>query len=218
MSGCLVQAAPTDDLPLQVSIRPGYALSPQGDEIFIPQRALFDVASCVVTSDDPCAYSRPCPPDELVLDEKNEVLIRWLAVRYVECQARPVRVAPAGCGCDDAACEYSRIQDAYEFACLSELPATYKATGPNCDQLCAGEPRDLPGEDDPWVVLAAVRLTRDQANPRLSVLLRDRLDLYSTANLQTMAICQCTPGYRLKGDAPVASEEAKSTPARARKQ
>jgi hypothetical protein len=34
---------------------------------------------------------------------------------------------PAGCGCDDAACEYSRTREGFELVRLDELPDSHKA-------------------------------------------------------------------------------------------
>ncbi|HKF74945.1 MAG TPA: hypothetical protein VKF59_02290, partial [Candidatus Dormibacteraeota bacterium] len=133
--GCEVRLAPTAARPLQVVVCPGYVIAPQGDEIMIACPALFDLASCMVTSDDPCAFARPCPPITSSTPLRSLV---YLAVCYTECTLRPVRVAPVGCGCDDAQCDYSRIRDAYEFACLDSLPASHAKPAVTCDQLCQG--------------------------------------------------------------------------------
>ena len=60
--GCEVKPSPTQAKPFQVVICPGYVITPCGDEIMIGCPALFDLATCLVSSDDPCALSVPCPP------------------------------------------------------------------------------------------------------------------------------------------------------------
>jgi hypothetical protein len=131
--GCDVRAAGDAKKPWQVRICPGYVLTPQGDEVYISTEAMFDVATCITQSSDPCAFSRPCPPVTLRAKATQTL---YLAVRHVECQSRPVRVAPSGCACDDVDCEYSRIRDGYEFCCLSALPASHEETPPSCEELC----------------------------------------------------------------------------------
>lgn len=207
--GCEVKPSPTTAKPFQVVICPGYVVTPCGDEIMIGSPALFDLATCLVSSDDPCALSVPCPP---VTSSTPMRSLIYLAVCYRECVTRPVRVAPAGCSCDEAQCDYSRIRDGYEFSCLSQKPAP--ATGPTCQQLCDGVILPCPPcPQDNCVVLATIRLeTQFVPNPNISDAtlaaqylvadnvpmkidnLTDRRLLYSTANLQTMALCNCGTG------------------------
>ncbi|HEV2953952.1 MAG TPA: chitobiase/beta-hexosaminidase C-terminal domain-containing protein, partial [Candidatus Dormibacteraeota bacterium] len=207
--GCEVRPAPTAAKPFQVVICPGYVITPEGDEIMIGCPAVFDLATCMVKSDDPCAFASPCPP---VTSNNPMRSLIYLAVCYKECEVRPVRVAPGGCSCDDAQCDYSRIRDAYEFSCLDQKP-TYP-TGPTCDELCQGGILPCPPcPQDNCVVLATIRLeTQFVPNPNISDAnlaaqylvgynspmqidnLTDRRLLYSTANLQTMALCNCAPG------------------------
>lgn len=208
--GCEVKAAPTNTKPYQVLVCPGYVITPQGDEIVIGCPALFDLATCMVSSDDPCAFARPCPPVTPSTPMRQKI---YLSVCYRECEVRPVRVAPVGCSCDDAQCDYSRIRDAYEFACLDSLPATQPAY--DCNALCAGGIFGCPPcPQDNCVVLATIRIeTRFQPMLPASVNpaslgtqymtavnaplqidnLTDRRLLYSTAMVQTMAICECAP-------------------------
>src|SRR5262252_2558224 len=160
--GCEVKPSPTKDKPFQVVICPGYVITPFGDEIMIGTPALFDLATCLVSSDDPCALSVPCPP---VTSSTPLRSLIYLAVCYRECITRPVRVAPAGCSCDEAECDYSRIRDAYAFSCLSQKPAP--AAGPTCQQLCDGVILPCPPcPQDNCVVLATIRLeTKFVPNP-----------------------------------------------------
>jgi hypothetical protein len=193
--GCQVLPAPEAQKPWQVRVCPGYLLTPQGDEILIGVEALFDLATCFLQSADPCAFARPCPP--VAKPARSERRKIFLAVRYLECQSRPVRAAPAGCGCDDAECEYSRTRDAYELGCLDALPGTHAPNGLTCEELCRGGVFPCPGcPDDPWVVLATV-VTPAAAATALQpgdISLADRRLLYSAAMLQQLALCSCGPG------------------------
>ena len=204
--GCDVKPSPTAQRPFQVLICPGYVITPEGDEIMIGRPALFDLASCLVTSDDPCAFAAPCPP---VTSSTPTRSLIYLAVCYKECQVRPIRLAPGGCSCDEAECDYSRIRDAYEFSCLSNKPTC--SAGPTCSELCQGGIFPCPAcPQTNCVVLATIRLeTKYVPNPNISDAnlaaqylvgvnspmqidtTTDRPLLYSTANLQTMALCNC---------------------------
>lgn len=197
--GCAVRPAATKEKPYQVLICPGYVVTPCGDEILIGCPALFDLATCMVTSDDPCAYARPCPPVTNTLPIRSLI---YLGVCYKECETRPVRVAPVGCSCDDVNCDYSRIRDAYEFTCRDSLPKP-APSAVSCDDLCAGGNFPCPpAPADNCVVLATITVRGDShrhvsalagsAAPQISIdELRDRQLLYSTAMLQQMAWCQC---------------------------
>ena len=192
--GCQVQAAPEADKPWQVRICPGYLLTPAGDEIRIADEARFDLATCMVHSDDPCAYARPCPPVPQAVGQERSKL--YLAVGYLECQSRPVRVASAGCGCDDTECEYSRTIDAYEFFCLEQLPSGHGPSPYGCEALCQGGIFACPGHSgEPWVVLATIA-TPASAPTQIrdaDISLADRRALYSTAMVQELALCGCGP-------------------------
>jgi hypothetical protein len=202
VAGCQVQAEPTTERPWQVRICPGYLLTPQGDDILIRQPATFDIADCTLSGGDPCAFARPCPPVS-----RRALVARtlYLAVRYIECEGRPVRLPGdrCGCGCGDGGggggghvrCEYSRIQDGFELCCLSDLPSTHLAADPECDALCQGTllPFDADAAVDPWVVLATVslpdtgvRLTAKEIDERAN-----RKLLYPTHAVQALAHCAC---------------------------
>jgi hypothetical protein len=186
-----------------VRITPGYVLTPQGDEVLIAQEALFDLATCAVSSDDACAFARPCPPAAARALASKSV---WVAVRASECETRSVRVAASGCGCDDdASCEYSRSLDAYELGCLTSLPAGHPPAQTGCQRLESRRgvfpcPEAI---DDPWVVLATVTLPQSSAGQIASIDLdRDRPVLYSTAMLQELAFCSIATGawYSIRSD------------------
>lgn len=167
--GCRVVAAPLDGQPWLVQVCPGYVVGPQGDEILIPDPVSFDL-QLGVQNPDPCTVTWPCPPMPVAKD--NQQQIAYLAVRYTECVTRPVRVHPAGCGCDQMDCEYSRIRDSFELKLLWALPASHTAAvqWDNTWRDTLAKNRDLIREeglpvpacpacvDDPWVVLATIRI------------------------------------------------------------
>jgi hypothetical protein len=187
--GCDVQPGPAGSSPWEVRICPGYVLTPEGDEIRIDAPLSFDVASCVLSSEDPCAFSRPCPPIGRTVRQTGKV---YLAVRHVDCQSRPVRIAPAGCSCDDAQCEYSRVRDGYELCCLATMPASHSGPRPGCEALFEPHgvlPCPAPAIE-PWVVLATITLPAAETAPITQIDLEtDRRLLYPAWMLERMARC-----------------------------
>jgi hypothetical protein len=155
--GLEVGKNPLSGVPLNVTICPGYALSPQGDEIFVPMEIQFDLERCVVGQDAPC--HSPCgPAASRAVDPTKEL---YLAIKYAECPSHPVRVSPIGCGCDDTACEYSRIRDSYEVTCLEKLPESHDENNRVSDALCSivTDTKVIACPQcpkDPWIVLAQV--------------------------------------------------------------
>ena len=127
--GLEVKAAPLEDVPWRVSISPGYALSPQGDEIYVPKPVCIDLAKCGMAMVPDVCEPHIVHPKPLTKD--NTIFV---GIRYVECPTRPVRVHPLGCGCDDTACEYSRIRDSFDITCLPELPPSHNSLIPS---LCS---------------------------------------------------------------------------------
>lgn len=157
--GLEVKKNPASAAPLNVTICPGYALSPQGEEIYVPMDIQFDIGRCIVGQTAPC--HSPCAP--LVpgaVDPTNDF---YIAIRYIECPSRPVRVSPIGCGCDDTACEYSRIRDGFEVTCLGSLPDSHLEASKITDVLCSAvnETKVIacpPSSKSPWIVLAQVHI------------------------------------------------------------
>jgi len=190
--GCDVQPPGGADNAWMLHICPGYLITPQGDEILIASEAKFDLAGCILSSADPCATARPCPP--ITRRPAGTAQKVYLAVRYVECDARPVRIAPTGCSCGDGQCDYSRVREVYEFCCLDTLPPSPAPYG--CDHLCKGDTLVCPDcPPDGWVVLATITLPSSVDTTLLvdNISLADRRLLYSAAMLREMAICNCTP-------------------------
>ena len=193
--GLEVTAAATTEFPWQVRIDSGYALGPYGDEIYVPEPVCLDLAKCgQETVVDPCQ-----PGGAVVASKRTKSDIRYIAIKYVECETRPVRVHPNGCGCDDAVCEYSRIRDDFKIECLTELPAELPVTE-SPDLLCdlrnkKALPACPPCPEEPWVVLARVTLPSSPKDNKLSIdNFTVRRQLYSTAMLQEQLIaCCCEP-------------------------
>lgn len=207
--GCAVFADPTSEMPWRVKICPGYAVSPQGDEIAICQSTYFNLAGDWNKADDPCAKPWPCPPAGPFGGSEEDHRV-FLAVRYAECNARPVRIHPVGCSCSDAACEYSRIRDDFQLALLWELPDCYKEAAEAdkewCDEIkkwfSAAPPQGRPSLpmpappcpdccDSPWVILATILLPPDQKTPIKAgnISYDDRKVILSTDAIQQMVIC-----------------------------
>jgi hypothetical protein len=152
--------------PMELIVGPGYILAPQGDDILIDCEVTLDIskqdlsgllgAACADAPVDPWC-------SDVAADWKDGQTL-YLAVRYQECPTHPIRILPEGCacGCDETACEYSRIRDRYAFKVLTELPSGYSDPMPHpalaasfscmeSNQLTRCCPTCPP---DPWVILA----------------------------------------------------------------
>ncbi|WP_048709288.1 DUF11 domain-containing protein [Microvirga massiliensis] len=190
--GLTIVADPTDEQPWRLRIQPGYALDQAGDEIFVGESVHMDLAKCSAG-----AATDPCEPRLLRPGSGGTGTIILLAIKYAECKARPVRAMPAGCGCSDETCEFSRIRDSFSIECLSDLPASH-AVMPHrtlCDILeqklpvpCPPVPPDL------FVVIGRIKLppapatkiTDDQIDN-----MTDRRIVFSAAMLQEQLIACC---------------------------
>ncbi len=148
--------------PWRVAVSPGYILGPYGDEIIIDCCRTVDLRTAGTTgvTGEPCVQAPdPWCTDVYVQRDPNAPL--YVAVKYRECRARPVRVQPIGCGCDDTQCEYSRLRDGYEIAILNQCPETHQ-NPPEMDNLAKGVTPDCPAcPTSPWVVLAKVTIDPD---------------------------------------------------------
>jgi hypothetical protein len=187
----------------QVTVCPGYVLSPQGDEIMVTDKIKFDLQT-KLQSPEPCAVRWSCPPEEAPPGDADKKII-YLAIRYIECNSRPVRVHPAGCSCDEAACEYSRVRDSFELKALWKLPDSHKEAAKADTQWCESwngwlddpanpqpVPPCMPCTNDPWVVLATITLPND-ASTSIDIDdigFGDRRLLYSSTALQIMHTCK----------------------------
>ena len=193
--GLGLSPAPTAELPWRVKIGGGYALGPYGDEIYVGESVFLDLALC-----GPGAVTDPCAPNQLRTPGSAIGGAIFVAIKYAECLSRPVRAMPAGCACEDEACEYSRIRDSFQIECLTELPPSHQPPpGPSlCDLIKLKQlPLCPPCPVEPWVVLAEVTLP---ASPSETIAENQidnftfRRQVFSTAVLQEQLIkCCCEP-------------------------
>lgn len=148
--------------PWKVRVAPGYILGPYGDEILIDREVILDLRTCGqagVTGE----HGEPADPWCADVYVEREPGPLYVAVRYKEVLARPVRVQPGGCGCDETQCEYSRWRDGYEICVLTECPPSHE-NPPDLERLFQGPLLDCPAcPPDPWVVLARVEIDDEGA-------------------------------------------------------
>lgn len=201
--GATVEAAPAAEHHWQVRVCPGLVISPQGDEAMIDDCILFDLKRGQ-PQPEPCAVKYPCPPVGAMPSDRNPLV--YVAVRYAECQTRPVRVPPAGCGCDEFDCDYSRIRESFELKVLWALPESHTKAKLADEAWCKAVKKQLtdvkrlhqwptppcpPCADDPWVVLATVKLP---ANDTIDITAadispKDRRVLLATQAIQVSVAC-----------------------------
>lgn len=190
----------------QVTVSKTYLITPRGDEVCIPEEITFDLASDSPNAYDPCPRPTPCSPAGAVKAAEGKTI--YLAVCYSECNTRPVRIHPAGCGCgcDDSACEYSRVRESYELVCLDELPESHqKATDADgklkksmADYIANKEIKNLPIPDCPphledcCVVLAKITLPAKQGDP-INTIVDMRRPCLSTAAIALLIESQVRP-------------------------
>jgi len=151
-------AFPNPLVAWKVVIQPGYVLGPYGDEILLDRAICFDLRNRCYTAvaGDPCSEGIPTPCGGQTTPPRTG--FRWIAVRYKEFPSRPVRVQPAGCGCDETSCEYSRWRDGYEICVLDACPESHSQPPVIEGPRPAPMPACPPYPSDPWVVLARVNV------------------------------------------------------------
>jgi hypothetical protein len=128
---------------------------------------------------------------------------------------------PAGCGCDDAACEYSRIREGFELVQLLEWPESHRLAEKQDEALCQDfnrwlvsqtspassgpvgpspaefVPACLASSDDTCVVWAQITLPEKRTSQLGGTVDGGRISydgrrvLYSTRTLQVL--CGCMP-------------------------
>lgn len=137
-------------LAYRVLVDQGYALTPGGDDVYVPRTVELDLADHVR------GLSSDCQPDPDKLASK----LIYLALRPTTCPTRPVRVSSAACGCGDAPCEFSRLREGFEWTVLACEPAIYaqrRAYWTEHVKTGAAPPCWDCG-DDTWVVIAELEL------------------------------------------------------------
>ncbi len=192
-----------------VRVCPGYVVSPQGDDIHIDR--CIDVDLTLGALNPPCTVRPACPPQGDMPGSDERFRRAYIAVRYAECFSRPVKVHPAGCGCDETSCEYSRVRESFEIKVLWSLPDSHKpkltgtvSVNPSNDSTVGttvGTTDRLPDRaiipcpeciSDPWVVLATVLLPTGQDTPNpnggtsLNITYAFRHTLWPVQYLQTV--------------------------------
>jgi len=130
---------------MAVKVCAGYALGPWGDEIFVEESTPFDLTYCARRA------SEECKPAGVIALPAGAPQILQIKIRYVECASRPMRTLPAGCGCDDTACEYSRTRDGFEIQCFLKPTPAPASTPLKVDPAM---PACLPCPPDSWLLLA----------------------------------------------------------------
>jgi hypothetical protein len=146
--------------PWTVRVQPGYMLGPQGDDIVIDRERELDLRTSGMTgvTGEPSQAADPWCVEVPVRRDQGPL---YVAVKYREVMTRPVRVQPAGCGCDDSQCEYSRLCDGYEIGVLTACPSSHAGPPAFADLATGAGPLCPPCPPDPWVVLAKVEVGAD---------------------------------------------------------
>jgi len=204
--GCAVEPV-QDAKTWTVRVCPGFAVSPQGDDIMVDD--CVDVDLKTGATPQPCTVRWPCPPTGTMPGERDGTTTVFVAVRYAECFARPTRVHPSGCGCDESDCEYSRIRESFEIRLLWQLPDSHANALKDDLQWCATVKQMPPDRGrrpgffpvppcpecaiDPWVVLATVQFPALDApgtpGKQITVGYNQRRTLLSTQRLQSALTC-----------------------------
>ena len=143
VNGLGVQPGPAD---AEVTVEPGYALDPYGDEIVVADAVIVDLLS----EDEDGNAVAPCPPPDgrkrrRIRKKRSPGRPLYLAIGYAECSSAPVPVGES--------VEFSRTRESFAVRLLTKLPASYRRRRP------VRQDGDSPAE--PWVILAEVSL--DQA-------------------------------------------------------
>ena len=159
----------------QVTVTAGYAVAPQGDEIYVPddQTVLID---CVPSLGDECL-------DPAVGHAEQAV---YLVIRYAEAPVCPTPHYAAPCD-PLPTCEHRHVQTGFEIGCLSTPPPGLSLACQSLieELICYGPPGSLdeatllslcPGAGaSPWVVLAKLYLDANGQLADITYYLRRRL-------------------------------------------
>jgi hypothetical protein len=157
------------DDPCRIVVEPGYILGPYGDEIVIDRETTVDLCREGLDGNavSPCGDALDPWCSDIQVDRRAGQSL-YVAIRYDECLARPVRSAATACGCDLSDCEYSRVRDSFAIKVLTRLPSTYDPMPPAELQSAVTCSREERGRTctacptEPWVILADVKLTTER--------------------------------------------------------
>jgi hypothetical protein len=147
----------------ELTVEPGYALDPRGDEIVVADAVIVDIRS----EDEDGNVVSPCPqPDdherERVRKSRLPEQSLYLAIRYAECAARPVPVGES--------VEYSRTRESFAVKLLTKLPASYRL-----DRAPGKQASPCPDSlAEPWLILAEVALDSDMKVSQVDCRINER--------------------------------------------
>jgi hypothetical protein len=154
----------------EIIIEPGYILGPFGDEILIDEYVTVDLCREGLDGNaiSPCGDALDPWCSEVRVDRQAGQTL-YVAIRYDECQTRPVRSGAGSCGCDLSECEYSRIRDSFAIKALTRLPSNYDPMPPTEIEtaVTCGRRERQRGRactvcpTEPWVILADVTISAD---------------------------------------------------------
>ncbi len=135
-----------------VTITPGYALGPYGDEIVLERPVNFDlrIENLDGYTVGPCGEQLDPWCSEVKVSRTPGVPY-YVAVCYTESMTRAVQVQGPTCGCVASDCAYSRVRDGFAVKVLTSLPDSYNDV-PGFPAACP------PCPTAPWVVLARVSI------------------------------------------------------------
>ncbi|MCH8988029.1 MAG: YegP family protein [Chloroflexi bacterium] len=159
--GLEVFLEPLSDAVPSVSITAGYALSPYGDEIYLPEPKVL-VLDCIEDISGDCYQIEPSSSGQRI----------YVAARFKEEEAKPVAPIPERCNFV-LPCENSRYRAGIEIKCFDHLPPSCPPSPVNCDfvledlvqarstaPLNADDVHGMfacpPSPEGPWVVLAGI--------------------------------------------------------------
>lgn len=206
---CGLEVLPNPELEggFSVTVTAGYALSPQGDEIYVPNQQTV-MLDCVEDPRGDCTNLEAVPAGQYA----------YLAVRYIERDVQPVPALPERCA-PVTTCEYSRFQAYYEIKCFTELPEGCQGREIDCNSVCEllqGQRIPPPSLDDipalfscppetsgPWVLLAGLEVT--EGGLTVDYTLRSQV----ISSWQIMEVLRCgshTGGMRFQVYTDVAGE------------
>lgn len=179
-----------------VIVTSGYALSPQGDGIWVPEDQTISITKPAI---DECL--------ELISTQVRQN-VYYLAIRYQETNSKLMPIVPERC-VSSINCEHSRTEASFEIKCLDYCPQTchipdFDCMAPEEIQLFPRLPptrkEDIPSlftcpppSQEPWVILACLHVS---STGRLTIDYGNRVQILSTQALQellTIKPCQEEP-------------------------
>lgn len=147
-------------------VQPGYAITPLGDEIYLPHPVFLNTSeelndSLVAIPSECSSHTSPRK-----VDRQNKTW--YLIVEACESELRPVRAANTRCGDHPEQFEFSRIRDTLRFRLQLDKPSPpYGADNDVNNRLNGHSERD-------WVCLGTVTFSNEK-DPLISDLHREQL-------------------------------------------